>query len=114
MTFTQSILFASGVISALLVTATYQTPVTSRTAQSQSVLLAQATTDQLPQLPQSGLANTFIPADASLGRTPMMMMPIDEGRVSVSLENATAAPLIYQALGDTEPRTLAAGSDSGR
>ncbi|MEO1392205.1 MAG: hypothetical protein AAFV90_04775 [Cyanobacteria bacterium J06634_5] len=38
-------------------------------------------------------------------------MPILQGSVSVQIENMTANTLTYQALGDTEPRTLEADGD---
>ena len=120
MKFTQWILFASGVTSAMLVSATYQTSVAPQTVQAQPLQLAQTTTDQLPRLPQSSRVDRStlpVPVDepvsttASLGRAPTMTMEVPEGNVSVQIENMTAETLTYQALGDTELRRLAEGDD---
>lgn len=104
MKLTQWILFASGVISALLISTTWQVPIVAQS--TQPVLLAQQTAqttdDQLPQLAQT---------EALPAREPMMTMPILQGSVSVQIENMTANTITYQALGDTEPRTLEADGD---
>ena len=122
MKFTQWLLFSSGVLSALLVSVTYQGLHSPQTAQAQPLLLAQTTTDQLPQLPPSNWvekptaplqvvpapAAASVQANAALTREPMMMMSVPEGSVNVRIDNMTGESITYEALGDTEPRTLAA------
>ncbi|MEL6776692.1 MAG: hypothetical protein AAFO06_05500, partial [Cyanobacteria bacterium J06597_16] len=75
MKLTQWILFASGVISALLISTTWQVPIVAQS--TQPVLLAQQTVqttdDQLPRLAQT---------EALPAREPMMTMPILQGSVS--------------------------------
>jgi len=97
MKLSQWILFFSGVISALLVATAYQSPIVAQSA--------------LPQLsPQGGPAEIITQANPA--RVPSTVMAPADGSVSVQLINQTGQEISYQALGDTEPRVLAADSET--
>lgn len=65
------------------------------------VTLAVTTTHQLP-----------LTAQVTQAREPMMTMPVSAtGNVTVRLVNQTEQTLTYEALGDTQPRTLEADSE---
>lgn len=127
MKFTQWILLASGFTSALLLSVMYQPLAVSQVVEAKPALLAQTATDDLPQLPQStrvdlvdtpiqadvpARAESLVQANAAAGRTPAMTMSDLQGDVDVRIENMTDDAITYQALGDTEPRVLAANSET--
>lgn len=120
MKFNQWILFFSGVVSALMLSTAYQAPivaqgVSEQTAQDFSERANQDAsfriTPVLAQLPIQPSATEVI-TQANPVRTPSMVMSPQEGRVSVQIVNQTSEAISYQALGDTEPRVLAANSAS--
>lgn len=108
MKFSQCVLFVSGVISALLIATVYQAPIVA-----QGTSLA-----QLPQLGAQELVVEPIEAEAIAPANPRaparehaMIMPLTSGSVSVHLVNNTPNSITYQALGDTEPRSLDPNED---
>jgi len=107
---TQWALFSSGIASALLVSTAYQSPII---AQNNAQVTAQDIA-QLPQLvpaqtPTVSQANTLSPV---ANREPTMAMPLSQDNISVQIENMTPDSITYQALGDTEPRTLEANAST--
>ncbi|MFK8183646.1 MAG: hypothetical protein AB8B99_09740 [Phormidesmis sp.] len=106
----QWILFFSGVVSALLISTAYQSPIVAQGVSegvSEGVLLSDS--QNFVQRPIQPSATERI-TQANPVRTPSMVMNPAEGRVSVQIINQTADDITYQALGDTEPRVLAANS----
>ncbi len=89
-------LFFSGAFSALLISVAYVSPTAALPEQ-----LA-----QLPTLPSSNEAVT----QANPVRVPDMVMRPMGGRVTVRIINQTGEEIDYQALGDTDSRTLDADS----
>jgi len=116
------ILFASGVVSALLISTAYDAPLIAQTATTPADDLPElpaaaeafeaTNIPQIPQIPpirpQSTPQSAGAPEVAQTlpAREPTMTMSLEANRVSVYLVNETTEAIIYEALGDTEPRTL--------
>lgn len=70
-----------------------------------------------PLLPLFFLATTLVlttqlqPLSAQPVSPPMITIPIQQEEITVRLVNETAAPIVYEALGDTQPRMLATGNE---
>ena len=110
------ILFASGVVSALLVSTAYDAPLIAQTTIEDDLPRLPAVAEALevtdvPKLPQVSQTSTPAVAQMLPEREPVMTMPLAASNVSVHLVNETSEAIVYEALGDTEPRMLAAGSN---
>ncbi|MEM6598090.1 MAG: hypothetical protein AAF810_26300 [Cyanobacteria bacterium P01_D01_bin.36] len=120
MTLNHWILFASGAISALLVSTTYDAPLIAQTTPEDDLphllphlpaVVEASEATSIPQISPDLQIDTPEVAQSPIERAPAMTMPLAASSVSVQLINDTSEAIIYEALGDTEPRTLAAGKD---
>ncbi|MEL6262497.1 MAG: hypothetical protein AAFR12_15665 [Cyanobacteria bacterium J06626_6] len=107
------ILFFSGIVSALIASTAYNSPTVAQ-INPHDGLPQLSTAVEVPELADP--ATSVIPANPAITvtevaqqppREPMMTMPVSEaGNVTVQIVNETEETLVYQALGDTEPRTI--------
>lgn len=105
------ILFVSGAVSALLASTMYDTPLVAQTTRENDLpqLPAVTETTNLPRLPQNSQIDVPEVAQTLPERESVMTMSLSESSVNVYLMNETSETIVYEALGDIEPRTLAAG-----
>lgn len=59
-----------------------------------------------------GLTTHQSPSSAQPVSPPMMTIPVQQARITVRLVNTTSGSITYEALGDTQPRTLTAGDET--
>lgn len=109
------ILFCSGALSALIVSAVMHSPTIAQTDVDNDLPQLSTAVEvpefEAPVVPANPDISTTDVAQNSAAREPMMAMPVSAaGSITVQIVNETADTLTYQALGDTEPRSLEADS----